>query len=69
ISYHSLADRKVKRRFRELTTAPKDAITGAPIAPASYELLTKKAVQATLEELEANPRARSARLRVIKKLP
>lgn len=57
ISYHSLEDRKVKQRFRELTTSP-----------VSYELLTKKAVQATLEEIKENPRARSARLRVIRKI-
>lgn len=68
ISYHSLEDRLVKRRFRELTTAPKDAMTGANLTPASYELLTKKAVQATLEEIENNPRARSARFRVIRKM-
>ena len=68
ISYHSLEDRKVKQRFKNLTTSQKDAITGAPICPPSYELLTKKAVQANLQEIENNPRARSARLRVIKKI-
>ena len=67
ISYHSLEDRKVKQRFKNLTTSQKDAITGAPICPPSYELLTKKAVQANLQEIESNPRARSARLRIIKK--
>jgi len=68
ISYHSLEDRMVKQRFRALTKATKDSITGAPIAPPSFELLTKKAIQPTLEEIENNPRARSARLRAIKKL-
>jgi len=62
ISYHSLEDRKVKQRFLSLTTH----VNGIP---ASYELLTKNAVKATLEEVQSNPRSRSARFRVIKKLP
>lgn len=68
ICYHSLEDRKVKQRFLSLTSSEKGAVS-RPKAPASYELLTKNAVQATLEEIGRNPRSRSARLRVIKKLP
>lgn len=56
ISFHSLEDRQVKLFFREL------AKTGA------YEIMTKKPVIATDEEVSANPRARSAKLRAIKKL-
>ena len=69
ISYHSLEDRLVKQRFRALTIPVKDSITGSDIAPASYELLTKKPIRATLTEIESNPRARSAHLRAIKKVP
>jgi 16S rRNA (cytosine1402-N4)-methyltransferase len=67
ISYHSLEDRMVKQRFRALTQATKDPITGADLAPASFTLLTKKALQPTLEEVESNPRSRSAKLRIIQK--
>lgn len=58
ISYHSLEDRLVKQRFGSLSAGTR----------ASYQLLTKKAVQPTLEEIEQNPRARSARFRCIKKV-
>jgi 16S rRNA (cytosine1402-N4)-methyltransferase len=67
ISYHSREDRMVKQRFRDLATAPKDPSTGANLMPASYELLTKKAIQPTLEEVEKNSRSRSARFRAIRK--
>jgi 16S rRNA (cytosine1402-N4)-methyltransferase len=60
ISYHSLEDRMVKRRFAELTAENGDA-------PATFELLTKKAIQPTMGEVRENPRARSARFRVLKK--
>jgi len=56
ITFHSLEDRQVKLAFREL------AKTG------SYELLTKKPLVASFEELKENPRARSAKLRGIRKL-
>jgi 16S rRNA (cytosine1402-N4)-methyltransferase len=69
ISYHSLEDRLVKQRFKSLSSPIKDSVTGSPLAPASYELLTKKAIQATLTEVENNPRARSAKLRAIRKVP
>jgi len=48
ISFHSLEDRIVKRAFR-----------GDP----RYEVLTKKPVRPTAEEVQSNPRARSAKLR------
>ena len=55
LSYHSLEDRMVKRGFQEL------ARTG------EFQILTKKAVQAGEAEVQANPRARSAKLRVIER--
>ncbi len=56
ISFHSLEDRQVKLAFREL------AKTGY------YEILTKKPIVASKEELAKNPRARSAKLRGLKKI-
>jgi 16S rRNA (cytosine1402-N4)-methyltransferase len=66
ISYHSGEDRLVKRAFREWSTA----CTCPPLQPvctcggiAAGETLTRKAVRASVTEVESNPRARSARLR------
>lgn len=61
ISFHSLEDRLVKRRFRELSGigAEKDPY-GHPIEAPLGVLLTRKAVTSS----DDNPRARSARLRV-----
>ena len=55
LSYHSLEDRMVKRGFQELARS------------GEFQILTKKAVQADEAEVQANPRARSAKLRVIEK--
>jgi len=54
ISFHSLESRLVKNFFRDRRRE-------------GHELLTKHAVKATRAEVLANPRARSAELRVIKK--
>jgi 16S rRNA (cytosine1402-N4)-methyltransferase len=51
ISFHSLEDRIVKWAFRESVT---------------WEILTKKPVEADEAEEAANPRSRSAKLRVAK---
>jgi 16S rRNA (cytosine1402-N4)-methyltransferase len=51
ISFHSLEDRIVKDALREGASAGK------------YELLTKKPVTATEDEIDRNPRSRSAKLR------
>ncbi len=56
ISYHSLEDRIVKHFFRNLKQAEK------------VELITKKPVRPQDEEIHNNPRARSAKLRVIEKI-
>jgi 16S rRNA (cytosine1402-N4)-methyltransferase len=56
ISFHSLEDRDVKRRFLEWEKAGEG------------RRITKKPVPASFEECKENPRARSAKLRVIEKL-
>ena len=65
IAFHSLEDRLVKRRFREL-----DALAREPAsAPGRrFRLVARKAVQASETEIAANPRARSARLRVAERI-
>jgi len=68
ISFHSLEDRLVKNRFRDLawTTSlpPKFAAEAGERIEAVCELITRKSVMAGDDEIARNPRARSARLRV-----
>lgn len=68
ISFHSLEDRIVKNAFRDASTGcvcpPKFPVCVCGRKPAA-KLLTKKAVTASEDEVERNPRARSARLRAI----
>ena len=70
ITFHSLEDRMVKQKFASLCkgcTCPPDfpvCVCGKTPRGA----LPQKAAEPSGEELERNPRARSARLRVIEKL-
>jgi 16S rRNA (cytosine1402-N4)-methyltransferase len=69
ISFHSLEDRIVKRAFRKAAGRPgKDerSIPG-PRAEPRFRELTGKPVRPLEEELAANPRARSAKLRVLER--
>jgi 16S rRNA (cytosine1402-N4)-methyltransferase len=68
LSFHSLEDRLVKNRFRDLawTTSLPPRVAeraGERVLPVCA-LVTRKAVVATEAEIARNPRARSARLRV-----
>lgn len=71
MSFHSLEDRIVKRAFK---TAATDCICPPhqPICTcehrASVRLITRKPVMAFPDEINDNPRARSAKLRVIERL-
>ncbi len=68
ITFHSLEDRLVKRKFKELSTVVDDKrIYKLPseIKEADYSLLNHKAIIASDEELENNPRSKSAKLRGI----
>jgi 16S rRNA (cytosine1402-N4)-methyltransferase len=67
ISYHSLEDRIVKHAFREAAkgcTCPRDLPVCVCGKEAVIKIITKKPVVPTAEEVERNPRARSARMRV-----
>ena len=55
ISFHSLEDRIVKDAFRE------------GVKQGHYKVLTKKPVTAGEEEIDRNPRARSAKMRAAEK--
>ena len=69
ISFHSLEDRIVKRFMRDISSRPK-LPAGLPVMEADIEVpyrLVGKPVVAGEAELEANPRARSARLRVLER--
>ncbi len=67
ISFHSLEDRLVKQAFRELCTDIKDQVTGAVAVPSLFVSLTKKPLAPSVEEIECNPRSRSAKFRAIQK--
>lgn len=71
ISFHSLEDRLVKEHFRALEgrciCPPTMPICGCGQS-GDFAPLTKKAISASDEELEANPRARSAKLRGVEKV-
>ena len=67
ISFHSLEDRIVKHGFRDLATdcvCPPDLPICGCDAVARVEIVTRKPIMASDEELARNPRARSAKLRV-----
>lgn len=72
ITFHSLEDRIVKQFFKNESV---DCICPPRIPQcicghkASLELLTRKPVEASEEEIQQNPRSRSAKLRVVQKLP
>ncbi len=71
ITFHSLEDRIVKQRFaswcRGCTCPPDFPVCICGNKPKG-RLITRKPAEASAEELEANPRSRSAKLRVIEKL-
>jgi 16S rRNA (cytosine1402-N4)-methyltransferase len=71
LSYHSLEDRIVKRRFVDWTTAP-PVPTRLPVRPealprAPARLVPRGAGRPTPDEIATNPRSESARLRVLER--
>lgn len=69
ITYHSLEDRLVKNFLRSgnLEGREEKDFFGRSLSP--FRLLTSKPIVPDEAEIEANPRSRSAKLRVAEKLP
>ena len=71
ISFHSLEDRLVKQAFKRESIdciCPPEQPVCTCGHKASVRILTSKPITASLEEVESNPRSRSAKLRVVEKL-
>lgn len=70
IAFHSLEDRMVKQAFRNLERIPVvDPAAKSSYIEGAYRLPQRKAVTASESELQRNPRARSARLRILQLKP
>ncbi len=65
ITFHSLEDRIVKRFFRQASGVVEE---GANFSSPTLRLVNKKVIEPTAAEIEANPRSRSAKLRLIERL-
>ncbi len=72
VTFHSLEDRMVKKFFQLRSAENPKGSRFAPLAEPDqprFERVTRKAVVADAAELRRNPRARSARLRIARRLP
>jgi 16S rRNA (cytosine1402-N4)-methyltransferase len=70
VAFHSLEDRIVKLKFREWAKSCRCPVNVMPCrceGRPMVKLLTRKALRPDEEEIVANPRARSARLRAVEK--
>ena len=69
VTFHSLEDRSVKTFMKERSGDPSKMsrrLPGEPeVATPTFTTITRKAVTAQKDELRANPRARSAKLRAV----
>jgi len=71
ITFHSLEDRIVKNAFRNLAatcTCPREFPVCICNKQPIVNIATKKPIMPSAEEIEENPRARSAKLRVAEKI-
>jgi 16S rRNA (cytosine1402-N4)-methyltransferase len=69
ISFHSLEDRPVKEHFRKCTLEPLQIERNNSLEEAYFRLVTRKAITPDNEEISSNPRSRSAKLRVMERVP
>ena len=71
ITFHSLEDRIIKNVFKEYTEVD-EKVKGLPVIPEEfrkdYVLVNRKPIIPCEEELESNPRSRSAKLRIIERI-
>ena len=70
ISFHSLEDRLVKQAFKRESIdciCPPEQVICTCGHVASVKILTSRPITASEEEIKENPRARSAKLRVVEK--
>lgn len=67
ISFHSLEDRIIKQKMRDITRDICDTITGQALQESQFRLVTKKPIIPADNEIAYNPRARSAKLRAVEK--
>ena len=71
ITFHSLEDRIVKLKYRELEnpcTCPKEFPICVCGKKPSVKVLSRKGIAPSKEEIEMNPRSRSAKVRILEKL-
>ncbi len=73
ISFHSLEDRIVKQTFRRVTTqpplsGPEAMLPQKAVPPLPFAIMNKKPITPGPEEQANNPRSRSAKLRILKRL-
>ena len=71
ITFHSLEDRIVKLKYRELEnpcTCPKEFPMCVCGKKPTIKVLTRKGLAPSKEEIEENPRSRSAKVRILEKI-
>ncbi|MDP4130544.1 MAG: 16S rRNA (cytosine(1402)-N(4))-methyltransferase RsmH [Bacteroidota bacterium] len=69
ISFHSLEDRMVKQFFRNGTFEEQDNLNPYETSPPkTLQVITKKPITPSEKELQQNPRASSAKLRIAEKI-
>lgn len=68
ITFHSIEDRIVKQLCKTFETPETDELTGQITSPAVIKKISKKPIEPTSQEVANNPRSRSAKLRIYKKI-
>lgn len=71
ITFHSLEDKLVKHRFKELSYVKVDkriAVLPGEVEKREYRIISTKAIIPNEKEIERNPRAKSAKLRGIERV-